>query len=158
MIVIRTAMLDELPALHALRHRSAAAGCANCYSSAELEAWLSGPLPAGFAKLIDAGTAFVAESDGHLLGYGALDLPARKVEAVFVDPAAFGLGAGRALLQAVESRAAVEGVYTLLVSSSLNAETFYAAAGYVALRRERHPLSAGGSLTAVLMQKQLGAP
>ncbi|MBN8740967.1 MAG: hypothetical protein BGP24_20600 [Lysobacterales bacterium 69-70] len=155
MITIRPAKPDEISALHSLRNRSAAVGCAACYSAADLDAWLSGPLPAGFARLIEAGTVFVAEADGRLLGYGALDLPARLVEAIFVDPAAFGRGAGRALLQAVETRAVEEGLDELSVSSSLNAEAFYAAAGYVALEREQHPLSGGGSLTAVRMRKRL---
>jgi putative acetyltransferase len=154
---IRTARPHELQALWAIRERSARVGCAHAYSPMQLDAWLSGPLPQKVAVLIEDQCVVVAEREGTLVGYGALDPGSQEVEAVFVDPSAAGLGVGRALLDAVETLAISKGILALRLDATPNAESFYQAAGYVAVRRIDHTVCAGIALPAIVMLRQLSA-
>ena len=98
----------------------------------------------------------IAELDGRVVGYGALDPFTNEVEAVFVDPLASGRGVGRALLQAVEDLAASKGIH-LRLASTPNAERFYRGAGYSAIQRQEYALPSGLKLAAILMEKNLCA-
>jgi GNAT superfamily N-acetyltransferase len=73
----------------------------------------------------------VAERGGELLGFCAVDLDAAPPElvALFVEPAAIGTGAGRALLTAARVEAAAAGVAELAIESDPDAEPFYLANG-----------------------------
>jgi putative acetyltransferase len=154
---IRSARTDEIPALWELRNRAAWAGCATCYSQKQLSIWLAGPLPERFAGLVASGTAFVAQAGAALLGYGALNVGTKEVEAIFVDPAATGRGLGGLLLRKLEEVAGSKAPSQLSLSSSLNAVPFYSAAGYKEVRREDYELASGIALASVLMRKQLCA-
>ncbi len=155
MLTIRPARIEEIPALRELRNRAAWAGCANCYSHEQLSLWLAGPLPDRFAALVADGTAFVAQDGENLLGYGALNIGANEVEAVFVDPTTTGRGLGGSLLREIETVAQANALGHLELSSSLNAVSFYAAAGYKEIRREDYELANGIVLASVLMRKEL---
>ena len=111
-----------------VRKRSAAAACVGFYAETQLSAWLEAPLPAIVAALIAARSVFVADVDGQMVGYAALDGPGRVVEAVFVDPSFAGQGIGRALLETLELTAIRGGIVQLRLSSTPNAERFYIAA------------------------------
>lgn len=141
MPTIRPARTDEIPALRELSNRAAWA--------------LAGPLPERLAGLVTAGTAFVAQVGDALVGYGALNVGTKEVEAVFVDPAATGRGLGRLFLKKLEEVAGTKALNQLCLSSSLNAVTFYSAAGYKEVRRPDYELASGVALASVLMQKQL---
>jgi putative acetyltransferase len=155
MLTIRPAQIEEIPALWKLRNRAAWAGCATSYSHEQLSLWLAGPLPDRFAELVAGGTAFVAQEGDALLGYGALNVCAHEVEAVFVDPTASGRGLGGSLLRQLEATAQARALSHLELSSSLNAVSFYAAAGYKEMRRENYELANGVLLASVIMRKAL---
>jgi GNAT superfamily N-acetyltransferase len=80
-----------------------------------------------------AGWVTVAERGGVPVGVAVLrpDLDPPELEALFVDPAAIGTGAGRALLAAACAQAAAAGLPELVVESDPNAEPFYRAQGAV---------------------------
>jgi GNAT superfamily N-acetyltransferase len=82
---------------------------------------------------IEAGTAWVAERRGEIAGFGTLDAPARSVWALFVDPAAEGLGIGRELLARMVEQAQSRGLERLSLSTEPNsrAATFYRRQGWV---------------------------
>jgi ribosomal protein S18 acetylase RimI-like enzyme len=69
----------------------------------------------------------VAERDGALLGFSAVDLDGTPAEllALWVDPPAIGTGVGRALLRDALATAAARATGGLLVESDPNAEGFY---------------------------------
>jgi GNAT superfamily N-acetyltransferase len=71
----------------------------------------------------------VAERDGAPVGFAAVDLEARELEMLFVDPAAIGTGAGRALLRDALDRAREAGLTELLIESDPDAEPFYRSQG-----------------------------
>lgn len=65
---------------------------------------------------------FVARRDGMALGCGALmraDVTYGEVKSVFVDPAARGLGLARALLAAIETEAAGQGLALLRLETGI---------------------------------------
>ena len=71
----------------------------------------------------------VAERDGAPVGLAAVDPEARELEMLFVDPAAIGTGAGRALLRDALDRAREAGLTELLIESDPDAEPFYRSQG-----------------------------
>lgn len=50
-----------------------------------------------YLPFVAASSAWVAEENAQLVGFAAVDLPAASIWALFVDPAAEGLGFGQAL-------------------------------------------------------------
>ena len=71
----------------------------------------------------------VAERDGAVVGFAAVDPGARELEMLFVDPAAIGSGAGRALLRDALAEARMAGLGELLIESDPDAEPFYRSQG-----------------------------
>jgi GNAT superfamily N-acetyltransferase len=71
----------------------------------------------------------VAERDGAPVGFAAVDLGARELEMLFVDPDAIGTGAGRALLRDALEHAREAGLAELLIESDPDAEPFYRSQG-----------------------------
>ena len=69
----------------------------------------------------------VAEEDGRLLGFSAVDVAGAPAEllALWVDPDAIGTGVGRSLLLDALGTAAEHGAGGLFVESDPNAEGFY---------------------------------
>jgi GNAT superfamily N-acetyltransferase len=71
----------------------------------------------------------VAERDGAVVGFAAVDPAARELEMLFVDPAAIGTGAGRALLRDALAAAREAGLAELVIESDPDAEPFYRSQG-----------------------------
>jgi GNAT superfamily N-acetyltransferase len=71
----------------------------------------------------------VAERDGAAVGVAAVDLEARELEMLFVEPSAIGTGAGRALLADALDRAREAGLAELVIESDPDAEPFYRSQG-----------------------------
>ena len=71
----------------------------------------------------------VAERDGAVVGFAAVDAEARELEMLFVEPSTIGTGAGRALLQDALARAREAGLAELVIESDPDAEPFYRAQG-----------------------------
>ena len=67
----------------------------------------------------------VAERDGAVVGFSAVDPEAGELEMLFVDPAAIGTGVGRALLIDALTAARMAGLEALLIESDPDAEPFY---------------------------------
>lgn len=81
---------------------------------------------------IARGGFVVAEADGAVLGFYALDRCAsREVEldALFVEPAAIGRGIGRVLIEDAKARATRLGARRMTIQGDPHAARFYAAAG-----------------------------
>lgn len=74
---------------------------------------------------------FVLERDGQITGFGAVAPgdPEAELSWLFVEPAAIGSGAGRALWQHALGLARTLGATTLRIESDPNAEPFYLAMG-----------------------------
>ena len=87
---------------------------------------------ASYVPFIAAGSAWVAETGGRILGFAAIDPSDGSVWALFVDPAAEGAGIGRALHGRMVEWARVQGLprLTLLTEGGTRAAQFYRRAGW----------------------------
>jgi len=155
MMRLRPARSEEIDALWALRTRALGHASAGHYAQAVLDAWLPAPVPDSMSRLIAAGGALVAEEAGQVLGYGAVNVAAGEVDALFVEPGRHGGGIGARLLAACEDLARAAGCTRLYLSASLNAVPFYQRAGLVIVREELYAHHSGIGIPSVLMEKQL---
>ena len=121
---IRPARPGEVPALSSLCLRSKAHwGYDAAFLAASRAALTVDP------GRVAEGRVDVAEEDGRVLGVVAMDAGSDaqtgEVALMFVDPAAIGLGLGRALLTHALTRAAARGARRALVVSAPGARGFY---------------------------------
>lgn len=107
--------------------------------------------PSAILRLLAQRQVYVATHDEDIIATASLDQA--TVRSVFVAPACQGRGAGRALMAAVESAAAINGVSQLRVPSSITAEGFYRSLGYSTVRDEYH-----GEERTIIMEKLLTFP
>jgi predicted N-acetyltransferase YhbS len=128
---VRTATASEQSALEALQRR------ASLNNAGDREALLANPdaieLP---LQQIQAGGVFVAEADGTVAGFAAI-LPREdgdsELDALFVEPAAWRQGVGRALVEHCCSAARSAGAAALHVVGNPHAQAFYGACGFSVL-------------------------
>ena len=85
------------------------------------------------AEKCGSGDVFVAEQDGQVLGFAAIDgtPPDGELEALFVDVGAMGRGVGGGLLQHVLKVARNRGFTSLTLHADPGAEPFYAHHGAI---------------------------
>lgn len=127
---IRVAERGDIAAMHAIRLavRENPLGAA------------SGITAASYDRYVRAGSAWVAEPGGPILGFAAADEVTGSVWALFVAPDAEGSGVGRALHDAVLAWARGRGLTRLGLETApgTRAERFYRKAGWQATGRDRH--------------------
>jgi putative acetyltransferase len=97
----------------------------------------------------------VAESKSRIAGFGMIVPADEELRAVYVDPAFGRQGVGTAILHRLEQAARERRVVRLNLSSSLNAEAFYANHGYDVVERAAHRLRSGLEMACVRMTKRL---
>lgn len=87
---------------------------------------------AAYHPYVEAGSAWVAENDGQMLGFSAINGATREVWALFVAPGAESSGVGRALHEAMLDWARAQAIPELWLTTSeaTRAEGFYMAAGW----------------------------
>lgn len=151
-------MLDEEARAFLEVHRAAVRGiAAKDYPQAVIEDWA--PLPvtenrvARFLENPDDEIRIVAEGEGEIVGVGALVLENAELRACYVAPTAGRMGVGTALVREIEEIARRHGLGGLWLDSSLTAEPFYRALGYVAQGRGEHSLRSGRRMACVKMKK-----
>jgi GNAT superfamily N-acetyltransferase len=127
-LTIRTALASEQAALEALQWR------ASLNNPGDRDALLAHPdaieLP---LDQIEGGGVFVAEEQGGIQGFAAIvrrEDSDVELDALFVEPASWRRGIGRALLEHCVSKAGVMGATSLHVLGNPHAERFYRACGF----------------------------
>jgi putative acetyltransferase len=97
----------------------------------------------------------VAEINGQIVGVGSFVPETKELNAVYVSPAIVRQGVGSALLKELEKTASPMGIEMLWLDSSLTAEKFYLAHGFIISSRGEHVLKSGLKMACVQMQKRL---
>jgi len=97
----------------------------------------------------------IAAAGESIVGFGEVSLKTQEVKAVYVLPSAGRQGIGKQLLKHLEKFARESGLKDLWLDSSLNAETFYAANGFVLDAHGEHTLRSGRTMQCIKMRKTL---
>ena len=88
---------------------------------------------ASYLPYVRDGSIWVAEADGEVVGFAAIDASTKRVWALFIDPEAEGAGIGRALHRQMLTWAQAQGFTTLSLSTDkgTRAAQFYKRAGWI---------------------------
>jgi N-acetylglutamate synthase-like GNAT family acetyltransferase len=147
--VVRLAISTDAAAISTLIEAALRDSNAQDYSADIIDQVVQSFSPAAILRYMTVRQVYVASIDGLVVATGSLD--GNAVRSVFVHPACQGQGIGRQLMATIESAAAQRGVDRLRVPSSITAESFYRALGFVKVRDEFH-----GAERTIIMEKALG--
>jgi N-acetylglutamate synthase-like GNAT family acetyltransferase len=174
-IVLRRAVLDDVPILEALIAESARGLGQRDYSPAQIEAAI-GTAWAVDRGLIQDGSFWIAEASGEIVGCGGWSrrralvgagttadegdmlrpgVHAARIRGFFVRPGWARRGVGTALLKRCEQQAWAAGFRAVELLATLPGERLYASRGYVSGEPYEFPLRDGQSNTVVPMSKLL---
>jgi putative acetyltransferase len=156
-VEIRRARADDGAAIVAAHAAAIRRTCRSHYAREDIEAWAGRLGPDTYAADVARRDVLVAEAGGRLAGFGILDAERAEVRAVYVHPDAGRRGAGGRLLAALERIARLRGLGGVTLDSSLNAVSFYAAAGWRTQRDTLHSFPGGRDIRCVVMTKTLPA-
>ena len=152
MTTIREARVEDAEAICEVHVKSIRELCNAMYADEAIEAWSGEKRAENYIRAMEQGERlYVAEVDGN----GGILLKERVITAVYVDPACGGRGTGSLILSELEAIARKSALNCLNLYSTLNAVSFYEAAGYRREKSERYRLQEGRELECVLMIKNL---
>jgi GNAT superfamily N-acetyltransferase len=103
------------------------------YSPEQVQAWKPKDSYADtFAEAIDDDrfVVHVGEREGRIAGYGALNVPDERIDAVYVHPDHHGQGVATALVKQLELSARFQGIEEIDIVAARNAVPFYESVGY----------------------------
>ena len=120
--IIRAATVSDIIPMHRVRSRVR-------------ENRLSDPqriTEASYLPYIEADSIWIAETDGAVVGFAAVDEPSKSIWALFIDPDVEGAGIGRALHLQMLRWAREQGLLRLTLSTAqgTRAARFYKRAGW----------------------------
>lgn len=154
MIVIRKALATDVQAIYTMRNRAIIEKCSAFYSSEQLTLWTQGDIsPALIDDIVDS--FYVSTLNDNVIGCGKVNLESGMIDAIFVDPDYFGLGAAKLMLAYLEKLALENKLKFLQLESTLNAATFYHACGFVGDKVSTYHSPRGINLDCIPMRKTL---
>jgi GNAT superfamily N-acetyltransferase len=155
---IRTARPEDAIAACQVTRRSIAELCVadHCHDEAILKPWLSNKTPEVFLSWIGQpdNCLLVAVEGGNILAVGCVT-DAGQINLNYVSPDARFCGVSRALLRALEARAAERGNARCTLTSTQTARRFYRANGYV---EDGLPVASFGTSSGYPMSRLLAPP
>ena len=130
-MTVRAFRPDDAPAVRQVFFRAVREGAAARYSETERLAWApDAAVPEGWADWLSGMATFVAEEEGGITGFMALD-GAGHLEMAFVLPERMGRGVARMLLAEVLAQARRRGHRRLTTEASHLARSFFLRHGWV---------------------------
>ena len=173
---VRRATRADVPAIEELIARSARALSDGYYTPTQVDSLLRQVFGTD-TQLIDDGTYFVAERDGHMVGAGGwsrrrtlfggdrmkdredplLDpcAEAARIRAFFVDPGVARQGVGRLLFDECRGAAAAAGFAALTLVATLPGEPLYQALGFKVTERFKLHLADGVDVPVARMNREV---
>jgi GNAT superfamily N-acetyltransferase len=178
-IVLRAAVLADVPQIDALIVRSARGLSAPDYRPSQIEGALRGTFGVDTQLLAD-GTYFIAADGAAIIGCGGWSFrsnlfgsdaragrdssildprtQAAKIRAFFVDPGHARRGIGSLLLEHCEQQALARGFHQVELMATLPGVKLYAARGYVGSAMVHFDMGQGETIEFIPMRKTLIAP
>jgi putative acetyltransferase len=129
----RLAESDDAASVLAVKRAAIRDLASEAYTDEQTDAWAPDEGALGvFEAAIDHEqfTVLLAVVGDEVAGYGVLNGPETRVDAVFVHPDHARAGIATSLVGQLEARARMRGIEQLKVVASLNATDFYASLGY----------------------------
>jgi len=153
-LALRPMLPADVPDLAEIFRASIEGLTAEDYSEAQQAAWASEANDEDeFGRKLAGGLTLVATFGGAAVGFASL-AGNKKIDMLYVHPAAAGQGAGALLVDALEKLAAGRGGTELTVDASDSARGFFEKRGFVARTRNTVTL-AGEWLANTTMSKTL---
>lgn len=175
-ILIRVALMNDVPALKELIPKSARELSKDYYTPKQIDSAIKYIFGVD-TQLISDKTYYVAEAEGQIVGCGGwskrktmfggdqmkaeqdpmLDptQDAGRIRAFFIHPQWARKGIGRRIIQACEDAAKADGFTRMELVSTMPGEPLYAAMGYEITNKFDQPMTDGTSLSLAHMKKQL---
>lgn len=156
-ITVRAATVDDAEQICSVHADSIRWLDGPYYSAKQIEVWTSRLEPKNYVRGMTERREkmFVAVRKNRVVGFGAIE--GEEIKAVYISPDHVRLGAGASICRALETHAIQNGVKSVHLKSSLQAEPFYLKLGYVKVAESKYELSNEVSLEAVEMVKALTA-
>ncbi|ASA57749.1 GNAT family N-acetyltransferase [Vibrio gazogenes] len=154
MITIRKANKSDAQVIYDLRSRAILNQCSQYYSEEQLLLWTQGGPSDRFIEDV-VETFYVSEVDSRVVGSGKLNTETGMIDAIFVDPDYFGMGAAKKMLKFLEGLAEESGLQLLMLESTINAAPFYRSCGFIGDKLSTYHSPRGISLDCVPMEKHL---
>ena len=153
-LALRPMLPADVPDLAEIFRESVVDLTGDDYSESQQEAWASAADDEEeFAQKLAGALTLVATFGGAAIGFASL-ADNKKIDMLYVHPAAAGQGAGTMLADALEKLAAGRGSTELTVDASDSARGFFEKRGFVA--RTRNTVALGGEwLANTTMSKTL---
>ena len=137
-LILRPYRRTDADALGDIFHRAIQDGARRRYTSRQRDAWSparpEGPLWDARLARVDT---IVAEHEGRVLGFMALDLSVAYLDLAFVAPEAMGRGVAAAIYAVVEGRALAAGLAALETQASRLSEPFFRRRGWTLIARQK---------------------
>jgi N-acetylglutamate synthase-like GNAT family acetyltransferase len=156
--VFRKAYAEDFAPVQMLIFKSALVLQAQHYQVQEIKAALE--LVVGIEELISAGSFFVAQDKGKIIGCGgwaidAFDYRKAEVRGFFVDPDFVRKGIATQILVKCENECLLRGIVALQLTATLSGEPFYKKCGFSEFQRFKQNLSNGETFELIEMIKIL---
>ena len=153
-IKIRKATIQDCTALCEIHVSSIQELTKDHHTAEEIEVWLSGRTPERYEKHISERQVIIAQDMSLPVGFGTFDLATGELIQLYVRPEYAGKGVGKQILEELINMARASGIREIHLLSSLNAEAFYAKAGFQPGQKSKHLLN-GGEIYCIPMKKLL---
>jgi len=149
-MIIRKAVIDDVPMLKELHDRAVMELCRAAYTSDQLAGWVNkSPLEKYYWRL-ETQRIFIAEDEGNPLGFVRWYPKTNELCSICVEPEFARQGIGTRLMEFACADARDNNVETLWLKASLNAVPFYQALGWDYIEH-----ITDGPLDCVRMEKEI---
>jgi putative acetyltransferase len=157
-VAVREMRPEDARAFLEIHHAAIRGLAAKDYPCSVIDVWARPVTDAVFERFLtnrDQEIRLMADVDEHPVGIGALVVATAELRACYVSPSAVRRGVGSAIVAYIEHLARDHGLDHLHLESSITAEPFYAALGYVAEDRGEVLIAPDVPMAAVRMRKRL---
>jgi putative acetyltransferase len=149
----------DADAILAVKREAISALAGTQYTDEQLAAWApDDDALSDFESAVESDqfTVLLAEVRDEIAGYGVLNGPEARIDAVYVRPEYARRGIASSLVGQLEMRARMQGIEELSIVASLNARPFYESLGYRSVGTKTRRID-GVDIEFAVMRRRLAA-